>query len=90
MEFLLGKPVADKIKSSLLEKISILERKPKLVILLNVEDLSSKGYCNALIKTAASMNIDCEVVEMVQKEDIYLNKIEENKDSEEKTESEKF
>ena len=64
MELLLGKPVADQIKNNLVVKIASLERSPKLVILLNVEDPSSRGYANALIKTANSLNIDAEIVEM--------------------------
>ena len=75
MELLLGKPVADQIKNNLVDKIASLDRNPKLVILLNVEDTSSRGYANALIKTASSLNIDAEIVEMEQNEENYLDKI---------------
>ena len=75
MELLLGKPDADSIKETLISEIAKCERKPKLVILLNTEDSSSKGYANALHKYGLSINVDVEIIEMTQDEEEYLNTI---------------
>ena len=75
MELLLGKPVVDNIKESLVNEILKCDRKPKLVILLNTEDASSKGYANALLKCGISVNVEVEIIEMAQEESAYLNMI---------------
>ena len=75
MELLLGKPVVDSLKETLVNEIANCKRKPKLVILLNAEDPSSKGYANALFKFGESVNVDVEIIDMVQDEITYLTTI---------------
>lgn len=75
MEFLLGKPAADLIKEKVKNEVLSLPRKPKLVILLNNEDDSSKGYVRSLLKVGLSLEIDVQVIEMDHNENNYVNKI---------------
>lgn len=75
MEYLSGKPVSDQIKEQIKLKTATLNRKPSLVILLNSEDESSKGYSSSLVKNASSIGIDVKIVEMEQDETVYLKMI---------------
>lgn len=75
MEYLLGKPVAEELKKSIISKINTFPRPPHLVILLNEEDLSSCGYANSLKKTAMQVGINIDIVAMKQEEEVYLQEL---------------
>lgn len=76
MELLLGKPSADRIKESIVNRISTFERAPKMMVLMNENDSSSVGYVNAQIKVGASLGIEVVVRTMKSSESEYINEIE--------------
>ena len=76
MKYLLGKPVAECIKNRIKEKILSLKRKPKYVVLLNKEDLSSVGYVASQKKLALELGIDFDIKEINPTENDYLSAIE--------------
>ena len=75
MEYLVGKEIALKIREELKENISKLNRKLKLVSLVNKNDPSSVGYCASQAKLAASLGIEYELIEMEQSQEVYENEI---------------
>ena len=75
MEYLLGKEIALKIREELKENISKLNRKLKLVSLVNKNDPSSVGYCASQAKLASSLGIEYELIEMEQSQEVYENEI---------------
>lgn len=75
MELLLGKEIALKIREQLKENLSNLDRKLKLVCLVNKEDPSSIGYCKSQEKLAATLGIDYLLIEMEPNEKDYIQKI---------------
>lgn len=81
MELLLGKPVVEKIKEELINKIALKKRKPCLSILLNQDDESSLGYVNALERLAKQLSIKT-IIERVKDKNQYIELIDKiNKDS---------
>lgn len=75
MEYLLGKNRALEIREKLKEKLSILDRKLKLVCLVNSEDSSSIAYASSQSKLAVSLGIDYELIIMDASEKSYIDMI---------------
>ena len=75
MELLLGKERALQIREELKSNLANLERKLKLVCLVNKNDASSVGYCASQAKLASTLGIDYELVEMEQTLEAYQNEI---------------
>lgn len=75
MEYLISKPIVEKLKLELIAKISTFKRTPKYVVLLNKNDVSSVGYVNSQKKLALSLGIDLEVILMENSEKEYISKI---------------
>lgn len=64
MEYLLGKERADKIKESIKDRVASLKRKPQLVVLLNSQDSSSRGYVRSQEKLALSLGYQFTLIEV--------------------------
>ena len=75
MELLLGKERALEIREELKSNLATLERKLKLVCLVNKNDASSVGYCASQAKLASTLGIEYELVEMEQTLEAYQNEI---------------
>lgn len=75
MEYLLGKNRALEIREELKENLSKLNRKLKLVCLVNKKDASSIGYASSQAKLASSLGIDYELIEMEENKEAYVEKI---------------
>ena len=75
MEFLLGKEIALKIREELKTNLGSLERKLKLVCLVNKDDASSVGYAASQQKLAASLGIEYQLIEMEQTYEAYEREI---------------
>ena len=69
MELLLGKEISQSIKDRIKEEVLSLEVKPKLVVLVNVNDPSSIGYVNSMEKVAITLGIEFEKVLMNSSEE---------------------
>lgn len=77
MELLLGKEIALKLQEELKSNLSKLDRKLKLVCLVNKEDASSIGYAASQSKLALKLGIDYELIEMEASKEDYKQKIQE-------------
>jgi methylenetetrahydrofolate dehydrogenase (NADP+)/methenyltetrahydrofolate cyclohydrolase len=75
VELLLGKEISQSIKDRIKEEVLSLEVKPKLVVLVNVNDPSSIGYVNSMEKVAITLGIEFEKVLMNSSEEEYIDQI---------------
>lgn len=75
MEYLLGKNRALELREELKDNLSKLDRKLKLVCLVNKQDASSIGYAASQAKLASSLGIDYELIEMEESKDCYVQEI---------------
>ena len=72
MEYLLGKNRALEIREELKENLSKLDRKLKLVCLVNKKDASSIGYASSQAKLASFLGIDYELIEMEENKIFHI------------------
>lgn len=80
---MLGKPVADKISEELIQKVKLMEKKPKLAIIRVGNNEADMSYEKAAIKRMESIGIQWESIEFSEdvSEEKLIEKIEElNKD----------
>ena len=75
MELLIGKEISNRIREELKENLAKLDRKLKLVCLVNKEDASSIGYSKSQAKLASNLGIDYELVEMEPTKEAYEKEI---------------
>ncbi|MBE6142981.1 MAG: bifunctional 5,10-methylenetetrahydrofolate dehydrogenase/5,10-methenyltetrahydrofolate cyclohydrolase [Erysipelotrichaceae bacterium] len=75
MELLIGKEISNKIREELKGNLSKLDRKLKLVCLVNKEDASSIGYSRSQGKLASTLGIDYELIEMEPSKEAYEKEI---------------
>ena len=75
MELLIGKEISNRIREELKENLAKLDRKLKLVCLVNKEDASSIGYSKSQAKLASNLGIDYELVEMDPTKEAYEKEI---------------
>lgn len=70
----IAKEITDKIKL----EVDLLERKPKLAVVLVGDDFSSEAYVRGKVKAGARVGIEVEIIRFEEDvmEDIVLNKVE--------------
>lgn len=70
----IAKQITDKIKL----EVDLLERKPKLAVVLVGDDFSSEAYVRGKVKAGARVGIEVEIIRFEEDvmEDIVLNKVE--------------